>query len=64
MSQGYGVLVMDNAHYMDQDEEKIVSGFATLDEAVAYATNRVSSSLEELYKAGMSKRELTELWRI
>src|SRR5258708_33765065 len=64
MSNDYSVLIIDNAHYMDPETERIVEGFATLDEAIAFARNRVRSSVEELRSPGISKTDLRKLWLI
>lgn len=58
----WSVLVMDLYHYMDPDEETVVSGFASWDEARAYARARTWSSVEELRKPGMSAEELKHAW--
>jgi nucleotide-binding universal stress UspA family protein len=60
----YSVLIIDMAHYQDPDSERTVGGFATLDEAKAYARNRVRSSVEELRSEGQSHEELRKLWSI
>jgi len=63
-SKTYSVLLIDNAHYMDPETERVVDGFATLDEAIAFARNRVRSSIEELRSPGISKTDLRKLWLI
>jgi len=60
----YSVLIIDMAHYQDPDSERTVEGFATLEEAKAFARNRVRSSLEELRSEGQSHEELRKLWSI
>jgi hypothetical protein len=60
----YTVVIIDNAHYMEPETERAVDGFATLDEAIAFARNRVRSSVEELRSPGISKIDLRKLWLI
>jgi nucleotide-binding universal stress UspA family protein len=60
----FSVLIIDMAHYQDPDSERTVGGFATLDEAKAYARNRVQNSVEELRSEGQSHEELRKLWSI
>jgi len=60
----FSVLIIDNAHYMDPESERVIGGFATRDEAVEFARKRVQSSVEELRSPGISKVELRKLWLI
>jgi nucleotide-binding universal stress UspA family protein len=60
----YSVLIIDMAHYQDPDSEHTVEGFATMEEARAFARNRVRSSVEELRSEGQSHEELRKLWSI
>jgi len=53
---------MDLYHYMDPDEETVVRGFASWDEARAYARARTWSSVQELRTPGISSAELKRQW--
>ena len=64
MPNGFSVLIIDNAHYMEPETERVVDGFATLDEAIAFAKKRVRASVEELRSPGISKTDLRKLWLI
>lgn len=48
----------------EPDGEHQVTGFATVDEATAYAIARVRDSVEELRKPGITATELKQLWSI
>lgn len=48
----------------EPDDERIISGFETLDAATSYAIARVRASVEELRKPGMAAAELRQLWHI
>lgn len=58
----FQVLVMDMAHYADEEGEMMVSGFSTREEAIDYARRRVRHSIEELRKPNQSIEELKRLW--
>ena len=62
MPNGFSVLIIDNAHYMEPETERVIDGFATLDEAIAFAKKRVRDSVEELRSPGISKTDLRKLW--
>jgi hypothetical protein len=61
---GYSVLVIDMAHYQEPESERVITGFSTKEEAIAYARNRVRDSLAELRKPDQSPEELRRLWTI
>ena len=60
----YSVLIIDMAHYQESESESTISGFATEEEAIAFARRRVRASLAELRKPNQSKEELRQLWSI
>jgi hypothetical protein len=60
----FAVLVFDMARTGEPDGERLVSGFATLEAATAYAIARVRASVEELRGAGTTAVELSRLWHI
>ena len=62
MSENYSVRIIDMAHYMDEDEERMVGGFESFEAAKAYARNRVRSSVEELRAPDQSPQDLRRLW--
>ncbi|HYY93876.1 MAG TPA: hypothetical protein VE713_05120 [Pyrinomonadaceae bacterium] len=62
MSESYSVLIIDMAHYMDEEEERTVGGFPDFEAAKAYARNRVRSAVEELRAPGQSPADLRRLW--
>ena len=49
-------------HYMDEDEEEIVAGFATLELAREYARRRTRDSLEEQRPDASSAEDLHGRW--
>jgi hypothetical protein len=57
----YSVLIFDMAHTHDGGE-RVVPGFATLDDARLYARRRSRASLEELRRSGLADAELRRLW--
>lgn len=61
-SKGYSVLVLDNFHFTDEDEEITVSGFPTLEAAREYARRRTRDSVEEFREKSTSESNLYELW--
>lgn len=61
-STGYDVLVFDMAHTGDDDAERLIRGFPTLDAAEAYAQARVRASVEELREPDMPPDDLKRLW--
>jgi hypothetical protein len=56
------VRVLDMFHYMDEEEEIEVDGFATRELAREYARRRTRDSLEEQRSPGCSAEELRSLW--
>jgi hypothetical protein len=60
----YSVLIIYMAHYQEPESESTIGGFATAEEAIAYARRRVRTSLAELRKPNQSKEELRHLWAI
>lgn len=58
------VLVFDMARTGEPDGERIVSGFADVGSARAYAQARVRASIEELRQPGMAASELRTLWHM
>lgn len=59
---GVSILIFDMAHTGQPDGERIVTGFADIPAARAYAEARVRSSVEELRRPGQSAAELRSLW--
>ena len=59
---GHTVLVLDMSHYMDPDEETMVSGFSSLELAREYARRRTRDSLEEQRSDGRSTEDLRGRW--
>lgn len=57
----FNVLVLDMFHYMDEDEEIEVGGFATRELAREYARRRTRDSIEELRPPG-STENVRSLW--
>ena len=62
LAASFRVLLIDMAHYADEEGERTVSGFASRDAAIEYARRRVRDSLEELRKPNQSTDELRQLW--
>jgi hypothetical protein len=60
----FSVLVFDMTRTGEPDGERIVSGFASVEAARAYAEARVRCSVEELRKRNQSAAELRSLWHI
>lgn len=58
------MLVFDMGRTGEPDGERLVSGFATVEAARAYAEARVRASVEELRKPNQSAAELRSLWHI
>ncbi len=58
----WAVLVMDLFHYMDPEEETLVSGFAIWEDARDYARARTWSSVQELREPGMGAEKLKVQW--
>ena len=63
-AESISVLVFDMAHTGEADGERIVSGFADLTAAHAYAEARVRASVEELRRPGLSNPDLRTMWHI
>lgn len=60
----YSVLVLDMFHYGDPEEETLVEGFTTLEQAREYARRRTRDSVEDQrhqYPAADAE-ELRKLW--
>lgn len=62
VSQGYSVVVIDMFHYMGDDANTTVDGFATLELAREYARRRTRDSLEEQRDASSSAQDLRQRW--
>ena len=60
----YSVLVLDMAHSHDPDGERIVPGFATVEDARRYAEARTRASVEELRGRNAGTAELRTLWHL
>lgn len=60
----FSVVVFDMARTREPDGERIVSGFATLDDATAYSIARVRASVEELRSQDSPSQELRSLWHL
>jgi hypothetical protein len=60
--KGFSVLVLDNSHLYDKNEEITVAGFPTLEAAREYARRRTRNSLEELRGNSTDEREIYDLW--
>ncbi len=59
----YSVVVCDLFHGVDPDHQVVVSGFATEEDAVAYARRRVRQGIAELRRPGDTREALRDRWR-
>ncbi|TCJ41283.1 hypothetical protein [Parafrankia sp. BMG5.11] len=51
-SEGYTVVVDDNSHYQDPDYRRVITGFATADEALQKCRSIVDACLAECAEPG------------
>lgn len=58
----YTIIVADNFHYQDPDEEYTAGTFETAEQALSEARKIVDRSLAKSFKAGMTAAELFELY--
>lgn len=58
----FSVRVLDLFHYMDEDAERVISGFATLELAREYARRRTRDSLEEQRPGSTDAEDLRRRW--
>ena len=54
----YKVFVSDNFHYQDPDEQYVIIGFASAEEALEKCRNIVETSLQESSEPGRSAEEI------
>jgi hypothetical protein len=61
---GYRVLVLDNFHIFDPEEqdEVLLAGFPSFEAAREYARRRTRASLEEMRKPDQAREELRFMW--
>jgi hypothetical protein len=59
---GYKVIVDDNFHYQEEDERWEKGVYNTVQEAVAVCRGIVDESLVEVYRPGISAKELYDLY--
>jgi hypothetical protein len=64
MAETFAVLVLDMAHTGEDDDGRVIDGFATFEAARAYAEARTRASVEELRSAGQSADQLRSLWHL
>lgn len=64
IKKAYSVLIIDMAHYMDDDSKTTIDGFPSFEMAKEFARRRVRDSLEELRKQNQNKEELQKSWLI
>ncbi|MBX9605272.1 MAG: hypothetical protein K2Y51_03565 [Gammaproteobacteria bacterium] len=60
--ESYSVLVTDLFHFMDQEGQKLETGFPTWEAARNYARAKTWSSVQGHKKAGLSADEVKRLW--
>jgi hypothetical protein len=60
----FSVLVLDNYHFANEDEEILVTGFSTLEAAREYARRRTRDSMEELRAGSSSTKDLRDRWSL
>jgi hypothetical protein len=58
----YGVLINDNAHYMDENERADHGVFANADDAIAACKETVDDELNKMWKPAMTAKELYRLY--
>jgi hypothetical protein len=56
----YCVLVDDNFHYMNADERRQAGVYETVDKALAVCRRIVDRSVKQMYRRGMSAKDLYE----
>jgi hypothetical protein len=64
MAESFAVLVLDMSRTGEDDDSRVIDGFASLEAARDYAEARTRASVEELRKPGQSEEELRTLWHI
>jgi hypothetical protein len=64
MAESFAVLVLDMAHTGEDDDGRVIDGFASFADARAYAEARMRASVEELRSAGQSADQLRSLWHL
>jgi hypothetical protein len=60
----FAVLVIDMARTGEDDDSRLIDGFASFEAARAYAEARTRATVEELRSPGQSAAELRSLWHI
>ena len=63
MAEKYSVFVDDNYHAYDEDERYLKGEYGTLEEAIAVSKKIVDAFLENLYRPGMTAKELLDGYR-
>ena len=56
----FRVIVAENSHFMDEDEQWSAGSFGTFEEAVTKAKQIVDTSIDEAFKAGGTESEIYE----
>ena len=64
MAESFAVLVLDMSRTDEEDDSRVIDGFASFEAARDYAEARTRASVEELRKPGQSEEELRTLWHI
>jgi hypothetical protein len=64
MAESFAVLVLDMSRAGEDDDSRVIDGFATFEAARAYAEARTRASVEELRKPDQPPEELRTLWHI
>jgi hypothetical protein len=58
----YKILVLDNWHFMDEDEEYELEPLPTAEAAITLARRRLDADLLHLFTPGMTAAELYSYW--
>ena len=59
----YKVLVNDNTHYMDEDQQRVVGEFANCQDAVVVCQQVVDRFLRKHYRTGMPAEQLLRSYK-